>query len=366
MSDDLRWMQVALTLGRRGLGRVWPNPAVGCVLVAANGHVVGRGWTQPGGRPHAEVVALTQAGPRAKGATAFVTLEPCAHTGQTGPCADALVSAGVARVVTALEDPDPRTAGAGHRRLREAGIAITEGVAAEQARDDHIGFLSRVTLGRPMVTLKLAMTLDGRIATAAGESQWITGPEARHAGHALRAQHDAVLVGAGTMRADDPTLTVRGLGVRHQPVRIVASRGLDVPFASNLTETSTPDAPVWLCHGPTAPSARVAEARALGLTCLSVPETANQLDIEGLLTRLAEQGLTRIYCEGGGALAASLLSAGCVDRLVVVSAGCVIGADGLPGVGPLGLRALSDAARFTRLNSRTVGDDVLTEWAVTR
>lgn len=366
MTDDLRWMQVALTLGRRGLGRVWPNPAVGCVLIAPNGHVVGRGWTQPSGRPHAEVVALTQAGPRARGATAYVTLEPCAHTGQTGPCADALSAAGVARVVTALEDPDPRTAGAGHARLRGAGIDVTEGILTAQARDDHLGFLNRVILGRPLVTLKLAMTLDGKIATASGESQWITGPEARRAGHALRAQHDAVLVGAGTMRADDPTLTVRGLGVAHQPVRIVASRELDVPFPSRLSETCTPEAPVWLCHGPSAPSERIGQARARGLTCLSVPETANTLDILGLLRLLAEQGLTRVYCEGGGALAASLLSAGCVDRLVGVGAGCVIGADGLPGVGDLDLRALSDAPRFTRLASRTVGEDVLTEWAAVR
>ncbi len=228
--DDPRHMAHALGLARRGLGRVWPNPAVGCVLVKGS-RVLGRGFTQPGGRPHAETVALAAAGEGARGATAYVTLEPCAHHGRTPPCAGALAAAGVARVVTAIEDPDPRVSGRGHAMLRAAGIAVTEGVLAEEARALQRGFLSRVVRGRPMVTLKLAASLDGRIATAAGESRWITGPGARARVHAMRAMHDAVMVGAGTARADDPMLTVRGLGVDHQPVRVVAAR-ICSPFAS--------------------------------------------------------------------------------------------------------------------------------------
>lgn len=363
MGADLRWMQAALTLGRRGLGQCWPNPAVGCVIVSPEGRVVGRGATQPGGRPHAEVVALAQAGAAARGATAYVTLEPCAHHGKTGPCCDALIAAGVARVVTALEDPDPRVAGQGHARLRAAGIAVTEGVGQDAAAEDQLGFLSRITRARPMVTLKLALSLDGRIATATGESQWITGPEARRYGHALRARHDAVLVGAGTARADDPTLTVRGLGMRAQPVRVVASRALDLPFPSQLSRSAVPEAPVWICHGGEAPAARIAQVRAAGMTCLAVASDARGLLPEALLHVLAAQGLTRVYCEGGGALAASLLAAGCVDRLAVFTAGCAIGAEGLPGLGDLGLDALAAAPRFRRLSVRAVGGDVLTEWA---
>ena len=209
-------MRHALALGARGLGQTWPNPAVGCVLVKDN-RIVGRGWTQPGGRPHAEVRALAQAGEAARGSTAYVTLEPCAHHGKTPPCAEALIAAGVARVVTALQDPDSRVAGRGHAILRAAGLGVTEHVEAAAATDAHAGFLLRVTQGRPLLTLKLASSFDGRIATATGESRWITGPEARYHVHALRHSHDAVLVGAGTARADDPMLTVRGFGPVAQP-----------------------------------------------------------------------------------------------------------------------------------------------------
>lgn len=363
METDLRWMQVALTLGQRGMGRTWPNPAVGCVLVSPEGRVVGRGWTQPGGRPHAEVMALRMAGTAARGATAYVTLEPCSHHGKSGPCSEALISSGVARVVSALQDPDPRVSGRGHAMLRAAGVSVTEGVAAAQAQRDHAGFLTRATEGRPMVTLKLALTLDGRLATASGESQWITGPEARRVGHAMRARHDAVLIGAGTARADDPTLTVRGLGVAQQPLRIVAARRLDIPLPSRLSDTASTEAPVWICHGPDAPKDRIAEATHLGLTCIAVPEGEGGLDPEAMLAELGARGLTRIYCEGGGALGASLLQAGRVDRLAVFHAGCAIGADGRAGLGDMGLTALADAPRFERLRSIPVGPDLLSEWA---
>lgn len=362
MTTDLRWMQVALALGRRGWGRTWPNPAVGCVIISGRGHVVGRGWTQPGGRPHAEVMALRDAGSAARGATAYVSLEPCAHHGRTGPCAQALVEAGIIRVVSALQDPDARVAGRGHDLLRAGGLDVTEGVCEADARKDQIGFLTRVRLGRPMVTLKLAQTLDGRIATATGDSQWITGPEARRRGHALRAVHDAVMVGGGTARADNPTLTVRDLGLDYQPLRIVVSRTLDLSLPSRLSQSVGEDAPVWLCHGPSAPEMRIASARAHGLICHEVAEGPDGLDPRALLSVLGEAGLTRVYCEGGGALAASLLSADCVDRLAVFTAGCAIGADGVPGLAALGIARLDAAPRFERRSVQCVGADVLTEW----
>ncbi|MCB2111260.1 MAG: bifunctional diaminohydroxyphosphoribosylaminopyrimidine deaminase/5-amino-6-(5-phosphoribosylamino)uracil reductase RibD, partial [Rhodobacteraceae bacterium] len=269
-------MSLALALGRRGLGRVWPNPAVGCVIVR-EGRIVGRGRTADGGRPHAETVALAEAGAAAEGATAYVSLEPCAHHGQTPPCAEALIAAGVARVVTALEDPDPRVAGRGHAMLRAAAIAVTTGVMEPEARAGQQGFLTRVRLGRPMLTLKLAASLDGRIATASGESRWITGPEARRRVHAMRATHDAVLVGAGTARADDPELTVRGLGPTPmpqpvpQPVRVVAARGLDLPRGGKLAKTIA-EAPLWLLHGSGAPSAARADWQALGARLIVADE----------------------------------------------------------------------------------------------
>jgi len=359
--DDLRWMALALALGRRGLGRVWPNPAVGCVLVA-DGRVVGRGWTQPGGRPHAEVMALTQSGARARGATAYVSLEPCAHHGKTPPCAEALIRAGVARVVSALQDPDPRVSGGGHAMLLDAGVAVQTDVLADRALRDQTGFLSRITRGRPMVTLKLALSLDGRIATASGESQWITGPQARRMGHALRARHDAVLVGAGTARADDPTLTVRELGAgMPQPLRIVASRALDLPCPSNLTG-SIDQAPLWLLHGPDAPQARRAAFADSGARLFELGESAEGVDLAQALQALGEAGLTRVYCEGGGALAARLLQQGLVDELAVFSAGAMIGAEGRPGLGALGLQVLADAPRFALCHHRVLGGDIYSHW----
>lgn len=354
--EDRRFMRLAIALGARGLGRVWPNPAVGCVIVR-DGVVVGRGWTRPGGRPHAEPVALAQAGARAQGATAYVSLEPCAHHGKTPPCADALAAAGVARVVTALTDPDPRVAGQGHARLRAAGIAVTEGVEAEAARAAQAGFLSRVMRGRPMVTLKLALTLDGRIALASGESRWITGPEARRAVHRMRADHDAVLVGAGTARADDPDLRVRDLGVDWQPVRVVLDSRLTLAPGARLAQ-HLDDAPLWLVHGPRAAPGGWA---ARGAKLLACPEGEGGLDPAAALALLAAEGITRVLCEGGGQLAASLLRAGLVDRLAVFSAGHVFGADARPGIGPLGRETLGSPG-FRLAGTRPCGADVLHLW----
>ncbi|WP_324329926.1 bifunctional diaminohydroxyphosphoribosylaminopyrimidine deaminase/5-amino-6-(5-phosphoribosylamino)uracil reductase RibD [Paracoccus solventivorans] len=332
-SHDLRHMDHALRLARRGLGNVWPNPAVGCVIVAA-GLVVGRGWTQPGGRPHAERMALDAAGAAARGATAYVTLEPCAHHGRAPPCSDALIAAGVARVVSALTDPDPRVAGRGHARLREAGIEVVEGARSAEAAELQRGFLSRVTLGRPMVTLKLATSFDGRIATALGESRWITGEAARRHVHLLRLTHDAVMVGAGTARADLPALNVRGFGPVRQPVRVVIA---NAPIPA-LPPEGPDHGPLWVLPGP----------------------------VEAALAELGRRGLTRVFCEGGGQLAAALLAAGLVDELVGYTAGVVLGGDGRAAVAPLGLGALAEAPRFRLAQTRALDGDVFHRWVALR
>jgi diaminohydroxyphosphoribosylaminopyrimidine deaminase/5-amino-6-(5-phosphoribosylamino)uracil reductase len=358
---DRRFMSLALSLGRRGLGRVWPNPAVGCVIVR-EGRVIGRGWTRDGGRPHAETVALAQAGQAARGATVYVTLEPCNHTGKTPPCSEALLRAGVARVVVATGDPDPRTAGAGIETLRSAGIAVETGLLEAEARRDHAGFLSRVVSGRPMLSLKLAATLDGRIATATGESRWITGPRARHWVHGQRACHDAVLVGAGTARSDDPQLTVRGFGDVPQPVRAVLSRRLDLPQDGALARTAR-EVPVWLVHGPEASETARAAWHDTGARLIEVPSGAGgHLDVSEALAALGAAGLTRIFCEGGGTLAAALLAADLVDRLWLVTAGRAIGAEGTPAVGAMGIAALAEAPSLRLASVEALGPDVLTAW----
>lgn len=357
---EIRYMRLALSLGQRGSGTTWPNPAVGCVIVR-DGRIVGRGWTQPGGRPHAEVVALTQAGEAARGATAYVTLEPCAHHGKTPPCAEALVAAGIARVVVATGDPDERVAGRGIQILQDAGISVVSGVCRQQADQAHAGFFSRVTRGRPTVTLKLANSFDGRIATATGDSQWITGPKARRAVHADRARHDAVLVGGGTARADDPGLTVRGLGIDHQPVRIVASRRVDIPLTGQLARTAQ-DVPVWVCHGADADPDLVATWKGLSAQMIPVQVTGRQLSVSDLLSQLGQHGLTSVYCEGGGALAASLLASDCVDRMIGYTAGVVLGAEGQPSLGAMGIDVLGEAPRFALEDVRQIGPDVEHVW----
>ncbi len=322
-------MAHALRLARRGLGNVWPNPAVGCVILQS-GRVVGRGWTQPGGRPHAERMALDQAGTSARGATAYVTLEPCAHHGRTPPCAEGLVAAGVARVVSAMTDPDPRVAGRGYQILRDSGITVTEGVREAEARELQAGFLSRIQKGRPFVTLKLGTSFDGRIATASGESQWITGPAARLHVHAMRMAHDAVMVGGNTAHADRPSLNVRGLATPRQPARVVlSSRPLpDLP----------PEGPM---HGP--------------LWQIDAP-------VEDALAQLAGRGITRVFCEGGGLLAASLLRARLVDQIVGYTAGVTLGSDGLPAIGPIQVMHLADAPRFRLVETRPIGSDLFHRW----
>ena len=354
-------MAHALRLGQRGLGRTWPNPAVGCVIVR-DGLIIGRGWTQAGGRPHAEVMALAQA-IDASGATAYVTLEPCAHHGNTPPCAGALIAARVGRVVTALTDPDPRVAGKGHALLRAAGIAVTEDVLAMEARAAHAGFLKRITRGLPHVTLKLATSLDGRTATATGQSRWITGAEARRAVHALRLNHDAVMIGSGTARADDPDLTARAIGASHQPVRIVVDSHLSHSPHSRLGLTAR-DTPVWLVHTAAATATARAAWLAQGATLIEVADQKSHADLTQALRALAARGLTRILCEGGGHLAAALIRAGLVDAVILHSAGALIGDEGRPTLGPLALTELAQAPRLKLLSQRRLGDDVETRWTL--
>lgn len=364
MSDragDERWMRLAIGLGKRGLGQVWPNPAVGCVIVR-DGRVVGRGYTRPGGRPHAETEALAQAGSAAEGATAYVSLEPCAHHGKTPPCAEALVKAKVTRVVSAMQDPDPRVAGQGHAKLRAAGIAVETDVMKPEAEEANTGFLTRVMRGRPAVTLKLAMTLDGKIATRTGDSQWITGPEARAYTHLLRATHDAIMVGSGTVLADDPDLRVRHHGLAHRsPVRVVLDTSLKTPTGSKLVQSAA-DTPVWLCHGDTVTPDH--EWAGTPVELLPCKISGRTLDIDLVMQAIGDRGITRLFCEGGAAVAASLLRAGAVDRLIVMTAGAAIGSDGLSGLGPLGIAALADAPRFGLHDMRRLGQDVVTDWRV--
>ncbi len=359
-------MSAAIALAARGLGATWPNPSVGCVIVAPDGRVVGRGRTATGGRPHAEVGALAMAGAAARGATAYVTLEPCSHHGQTPPCADALIAAGLARVIVAAGDPDPRVNGAGLARLRAAGVEVQSGIMEAEAQETLAGFLTRIRLGRPLVTLKLATTLDGRIATRTGESRWITGPEARHAVHALRARHDAVMTGIGTVLADDPDLTCRLPGYAHRPtIRIVADSRLRTPLSARLIVTAR-ETPTWLVHHAGPPEAADAVERA-GAICIQVPkpEGAGQgIDLQAALIALGDRGLTRILVEGGAELAASLLRSDLIDRIVWFHAPSLIGGDGTPAVHSLGVEHIAQLKRFTRVQSpAAIGPDVMTEFS---
>jgi diaminohydroxyphosphoribosylaminopyrimidine deaminase/5-amino-6-(5-phosphoribosylamino)uracil reductase len=356
-------MRAALTLARRGLGRVAPNPAVGCVLVK-DGRVVARGWTQPGGRPHAETEALGRAGDQASGATAYVSLEPCCHHGGTPPCAEALIAAGVSRCVVALGDPDERVAGRGLQRLSEAGIAVTEGVLADEAEAVNAGFLMRLRAGRPLVTLKLATTLDGRIATAARESRWITGEAARAQGHLLRASHDAVMVGAGTAATDDPRLDVRLPGLEDRaPMRVVLDGGLRIPASHDLVARAGSQPTLLFTRAGHPPERRQALADQ-GMEVLDVEsDDEGLLSVSSVLQELGRRGLTRLLVEGGGRLAASLIRADLVDRLVWFRAPGVIGGDGVPAVAGFGLAGLADMPRFQRLSAQPAGADLVETYA---
>lgn len=345
---DQGHMRAALALARRNLGRVWPNPSVGCVVVK-DGLVLGRGVTAPGGRPHGEPQALAQAGEGAYGATVYVSLEPCNHHGKTPPCSEALISAGVARIVVACEDPDPRVSGGGIKRLRDAGIQVDVGLCAEEAQEVNFGFITRIVKGRPGITLKLATSLDARVATSTGHSQWITGPESRARGHLLRANHDAILVGIGTALADDPELTCRLPGLLgSNPVRVVLDSGLRLPPVSKLAQGAASVAPTWVVTLTDADPGRAAALEALGVRIIRIDaDEAGRLPIATALTAIAGHGITRLLVEGGPTVATSLLKAGLADRVEWYRAPILIGGDGLPAVGGLDTDLLAQALRLS-------------------
>jgi len=360
MFDDAEFMAHALALGRRGLGRTWPNPAVGAVIVrhdAASQIIVGRGVTEPGGRPHAETQALARAGAAAAGATLYVTLEPCSHHGKTPPCTDAIIRAGIRRVVSALQDPNPEVAGSGHAALRAAGIALDVGVGAEDARRAHAGHIRRVRDGRPHVTLKLAISADGKVARAGRRPAAISGEAGRARVHLMRAMSDAILVGIGTALADDPLLTCRlpGMAAR-SPVRVVLDRELRLPPASRLAQTAR-EVPLWLIAGPNAPAERAQALHALGADVLKVEASNGRLDLAGALTVLAGRGITRLMVEGGPTLAAALLERDLVDEAVLLHSPTDIGLDGINALEGLPLTALTQSPKLKLIGTELAGLD---------
>jgi diaminohydroxyphosphoribosylaminopyrimidine deaminase / 5-amino-6-(5-phosphoribosylamino)uracil reductase len=353
-ADDLRFMELALSLGRRGFGRTWPNPAVGALIVK-DGVIVGRGWTQPGGRPHAEVEALRRAGPAARGATLYVTLEPCSHFGKSPPCADAVIAAGIARVVSAIEDPNPEVAGQGHTRLRAAGIAVDVGIGADEARHDHAGHISRVTRGRPYVMLKLAISADGKVGAAGRRPVAITGDAVRDRVHLLRAQNDAIMIGIGTALADDPMLTCRLPGMaKDSPVRIVADSMLRLPLNSRLVKSAY-ETPVWAIAGMSAPQDAEFQLLPLGVEVLRSPDSTGLLDLKDALGFLSAKGVTRLMVEGGPTLAAALIKADLIDEAVLFHSDKIVGADGIEALDADALAMLKQ--RLKLIATESIGPD---------
>jgi diaminohydroxyphosphoribosylaminopyrimidine deaminase/5-amino-6-(5-phosphoribosylamino)uracil reductase len=356
---DRRFMAAALRLGRRNLGQTHPNPAVGALIVrmeAGQPTIVGRGWTARGGRPHAETLALDQAGTAAEGGTAYVTLEPCAHQGETRPCAQALIDAKVARVVSAMEDPDPRVAGKGHGLLAKAGIAVTTGVLADQAARAHAGHVVRVTKGRPHVTLKLAVSADGMIGKREGERMIITGKAAFDAVQAMRSESDVVMIGIGTALVDDPRLTVRLPGLSDRsPVRIVLDATARLKLNSNLIQTAR-EIPLIVVVGSGALADRRKALSDAGATVLEVGDDET-IDIDAVLARLAEDGFARVFAEGGAQVASSLMAEDLIDEVVLIRAPVVVGQDGVRALGGYALSAIERSPRFRLIEQASLGDD---------
>jgi diaminohydroxyphosphoribosylaminopyrimidine deaminase/5-amino-6-(5-phosphoribosylamino)uracil reductase len=356
---DRRFMQLALALGRRGLGRTSPNPAVGAAVVK-DGVIIGRGWTQQGGRPHAEPEALKRAGEGARGATLYVTLEPCSHFGKSPPCADAIIAAGISRVVASIEDPNPEVAGQGFAKLRAAGIAVDVGLGAAEATHDHAGHIRRIRDRRPHVILKLAVTADDKIAAAGGKTVSITGEAARTRVHLLRAQSDAILVGIGTVLADDPLLTCRLPGMEaRSPVRIVLDRALRIPGASRLVHSAR-QTPLWVMTSETSEAAAAARLGAAGAQVIRVHATPDGLDLSAALHALSERGITRLMVEGGARVASSFVAAGLVDEIWLLRGPGTIGADGVSALDAMPLSAITQSPTYKVRASETLGKDNLT------
>ncbi len=355
---DEQFMHLALAMGRRGQGRTWPNPAVGCIVVQGRGDdavIVGRGWTAPGGRPHAEPQALARAGEAARDASLYVTLEPCSHKGHSAPCADAIIAAGIKRVFGALEDPDPRVAGQGYARLREAGIDVHTGLCADRARLDLAGHVSRVTRQRPHVQLKLAVSANGKIAGPGGKALWITGDLARRTGHLMRARSDAIMVGAGTVRADNPDLTCRLPGLaKRSPVRIVMTGRQQLPPQTRLLDSVTH--PVWLLGSRQPPRPDTLNS---AVTFLPLPAVLGKVDLTAAMKELARRGITRLLVEGGARLAAAMLERDLVDEVALFQAPVKVDTDGLDALHGLPLEYITRSPRFVCKSERRIGEDTL-------
>jgi diaminohydroxyphosphoribosylaminopyrimidine deaminase/5-amino-6-(5-phosphoribosylamino)uracil reductase len=353
---DQHFMTLALALGRRGLGNTWPNPAVGAVIVK-DGIVLGRGWTQPGGRPHAETQALKRAGNAAEGATIYVSLEPCSHKGKTPPCADAIIKAGIARVVSAMEDPNPEVVGQGHRRLTEKGIRVDVGLGAEQARRIHAGHVRRVTQGRPQVMLKLAVSADGKVGLAGRRPAAITGDAARDQVAQWRARSDAILVGIGTVLADNPALTCRLPGMfERSPVRVVLDSQLKLPIASHVMATVR-ETPTWVFASRSASEIAEQILQERGAKVFRVGQHKGRLDLKEVLAALAGEGVTRLLVEGGSTVAASFVEADLVDEAVLLRTEKTIGPDGIAALHGLPLETLTDSDRLRLRASEQIGPD---------
>jgi diaminohydroxyphosphoribosylaminopyrimidine deaminase/5-amino-6-(5-phosphoribosylamino)uracil reductase len=360
--DDARWMEAALAFGRRGLGLTAPNPSV-AALIVRDGGVVGRGVTQPGGRPHAERRAIAEAGEAARGATLYVTLEPCSHHGVTPPCAEAVIEAGLARVVSAIEDADPRVAGRGHALLRQAGVETLVGVGEATARRDHRGHFSRVNLGRPLVTLKIARTADGFAAGDTYDRRLMITSEAANARvQVLRSMHDAIMVGVGTALIDDPLLTLRLPGATGKPLRIVIDSRLRLPPDSRLAATASAY-PTLIVTTPSAPADRRASLLARGLEVIDVAATAEgHVDLAAALAALGKRGLTRVFSEGGPQLGSQLVRLGLADEVTLITAPKPLGRPGLPALDPDALARLDDAAQYEIAEISRFEPDELRRW----
>ena len=355
-TDDERFMQLALTLGRRGLGHTWPNPAVGAVIVK-DGLILARGWTQSGGRPHAEVEALRRAKRAAQGATMYVTLEPCSHQGKTPPCADAIVKAGIARVVSALEDPNPEVAGQGHARLRAKGVAVDVGLGAEEARRAHAGHIAKVTLGRPHVLLKMAISADGKVGLAGRKPVALSGEAARARVFQMRAQADAILVGIGTVLSDNPQLTCRLPGLfERSPVRVVLDARLRTPLATSVIATVR-EAPTWVFAARNASPVAEEILQDKGCKVFRVDDQDGKLDLQGVLKTLAEEGITWLMVEGGPTVAASFVAADLVDEAALIYSEKLVGEGGIAPLEGMALDALSGHLLVT--GSERLGSDTL-------
>jgi diaminohydroxyphosphoribosylaminopyrimidine deaminase / 5-amino-6-(5-phosphoribosylamino)uracil reductase len=359
---DQRFMALALSLGRRGQGRTWPNPAVGAVVVK-DGVIVGRGWTQPGGRPHAEPEALARAGEAARGATLYVTLEPCSHFGKSPPCVDAVIASGITRVVSAIEDPNPEVAGQGHARLRAAGITVDIGPGAVEAARDHAGHFRRVRDKRPHVILKLAVSPDDKIAAAGHKPVAITGEAAKSRVHLLRAQCDAILVGIGTVLSDDPMLTCRLPGMEaRSPVRVVLDRALRIAGTSKLIHSAR-ETPLWVMTSDLSEAPAAMKLGAAGAQVIRVPTTTTPppgLDLAAVLHALAGKGITRLLVEGGARVASSFVAAGLADEIWLLRGDHPVGADGVPALEALPLSAITQSPAFKVRASETLQSDTLT------